>query len=82
MKSYPILIFFAAALVLVGCAMRSTLPALDQRHPASPDAPEAAIPEPATMLRTAPTPRDTSEQPLPAPHSGHHMHGGAAEEHR
>ena len=66
----------AVAAVLAGCASRAHLRPLDPSHPGSPSAPEAAVPETGTMLRESPMLEDESEPSAPAPHSGHHMHGG------
>ncbi len=64
------------AVALVGCATGSALRPLDPSHPASPAAAEAAITEPATMLRET-SPADEGEGSGPSPHSGHTMHGSS-----
>ena len=63
------------AVALVGCATGSALRPLDPSHPASPAAAEAAIPEPATMLRDS-LPAGKGEPSEPPAHLGHTMHGG------
>ena len=66
----------AAAAALVGCVSHAQLEPPDAGHPASPDAPEAAVPEVGSMLRE-PQPDREVERPADAPHSVHHTHGGA-----
>lgn len=65
---------FAGAL-LAGCMAGAKLTPIDARHPASPDAPEAKMPEPAAMLREqfAPLP---DAKPSSAQHQ-HGMHGSS-----
>ncbi len=63
------------AVALVGCATGSALRPLAPSHPASPAAAEAAIPEPAMMLRDS-LPAGEGEPSEPPAHLGHTMHGG------
>ena len=70
--SPPAVSFLAVA--LVGCATGSALRPLDPSHPASPAAAEAAIPEPAMMLRDS-LPAGDGEPSEPPAHLGHTMQG-------
>jgi hypothetical protein len=65
-----------AMLLLAGCMAGPKLAPIDAHHPASPDAPEATMPEAGAMLRDedAPLPQAQSS---PSPHHEYGMHGGS-----
>lgn len=68
--------FAVAAFFMAGCAARSILEATPPNHPASPQAPEAVVPEPAAMLGGAST-SSSPQEIVPQPYRGHGvMHGG------
>lgn len=77
MESHSKLLFLVAAVVLAGCAARATLPPVDADHPASPDAPEAAVMEPSPLLDESAA---SAGDEAAGAHRDHSMHGGNAHE--
>jgi len=73
MESHSKLLFLCATVALAGCAARATLPPVDADHPASPDAPEAAVMEPSPLLGN---PASPAVGPATDADGGHSVHGG------
>jgi hypothetical protein len=64
-----------AAVMLAGCTSSVRLPALSANHPASPDAPEAALPaqSPTLALTASPNPDETRHDAAEMKHDMKHM---------
>ena len=64
--------------LLAGCASAAPV-TIATDHPASPDAPSAALPTPSQTLALSNSPPSSAPAPAPSAHSAHDAHAGHSE---